>query len=74
MNHKCFYALPIALGYSELFEHKAARLSDQTSFEDQQCGILTSVDSDTPLQPSVKLRNSKCWSASSLTDLENSCD
>ena len=25
----------------------------------QQCGILTSVDSDEPVQPPVKLRNSK---------------
>ena len=25
----------------------------------QQCGILTSVDSDEPLQPSFKLRNYK---------------
>ena len=25
----------------------------------QQCGILTSVDSDEPVQPPIKLRNSK---------------
>ena len=25
----------------------------------QQCGILTSVDSDDPVQPPIKLRNSK---------------
>ena len=25
----------------------------------QQCGILTSVDSDQPVQPRVKIRNSK---------------
>ena len=25
----------------------------------QQCGILTSVDSDDPLQPTFKVRNSK---------------
>ena len=27
----------------------------------QQCGILTSVDSDKPVQPPVKLRNSKFY-------------
>ena len=31
----------------------------------QQCGILTSVDSDEPVQPPVNLRNSKCCSVSS---------
>ena len=30
--------------------------------------ILTSVDSDEPVQPPLKLRNSKCCSISSLTD------
>ena len=29
-------------------------------YDFQQCGILTSVDSDEPVQPSYKLRNSKC--------------
>ena len=33
----------------------------------QQCGILTSVDSDEPLQPSFKLRYSKWCSVGSLT-------
>ena len=33
----------------------------------QQCGILTSVDSDEPVQPPLKLRNSKWCSVSSLT-------
>ena len=32
----------------------------------QQCGILTSVDSDEPVQPPFKLRNSKWCSVSSL--------
>ena len=30
----------------------------------QQCGILTSVDSDEPVQPPFQLRNSKCCSVS----------
>ena len=33
----------------------------------QQCAILTSVDSDEPVQPPVKLRNTKLSSISSLT-------
>ena len=40
----------------------------------QKCGILTSVDSDEPVQPSVKLRNSKWYSVSSLTVIEYSID
>ena len=32
----------------------------------QQCGILTSVDSDEPVQPPFKNRNSKLCSVSSL--------
>ena len=33
----------------------------------QQCAILTSVDSDEPVQPPVILRNTKLSSISSLT-------
>ena len=33
----------------------------------QQCGILTSVDSDDPVQPHFKIRNFKLCSVSSLT-------
>ena len=40
----------------------------------QQCGILTSVDSDKPVQPPVKLRNSKLCSVSSLTLIKYSSD
>ena len=40
----------------------------------QQCGILTSVDSDEPVQPSFKLRNSKSGSVSSLTVKEYSSE
>ena len=40
----------------------------------QQCGILTSVDSYEPVQPPVKLRNSKGYSVSSLTVIEYSSD
>ena len=40
----------------------------------QQCGILTSVDSDQPVQPHFKLRNCKWCSAISLTLIEYSRD
>ena len=44
-----------------------------TACDFQQCGILTSVDSDEPVQPHFKLRNSKWCSFSSLTLIEYSC-
>ena len=40
----------------------------------QHCGILTSVDSHQPVQPPIKLRNSKCCTVSSLTVIEYSSD
>ena len=40
----------------------------------QQCDILTSVDSDEPVQPNFKLRNSKWFSVSSLTIIVYSSD
>ena len=40
----------------------------------QQCGILTSVDSDEPVQPLVQHRNSKWCAVSSLTVIEYSSD
>ena len=40
----------------------------------QQCGILTCVDSDKPVQPPFKLRNTKCCSVSSLTIIGHSSD
>ena len=40
----------------------------------QQCGILTSVDSDDSLQPHSKLKYSKWCLVSGLTVIENSCD
>ena len=40
----------------------------------KQCGILTSVDSDEPVQPPFKLRNSKWCSVSSLALIEYSSD
>ena len=36
----------------------------------QQYGILTSVDTDEPVQPNFKLRSSKWWSVSSLALIE----
>ena len=43
-----------------------------TTCDFHQCGILTSVDSDEPVQPPFKLRNSKSCSVSSLTVIEYS--
>ena len=40
----------------------------------QQCGIFTSVDSDAPVQPPFKSRNSKWCSISSLSVIEYSSD
>ena len=40
----------------------------------QQCGVLTSVDSDKPVQPPFMLRNSKWCSLSSLTLVVYSSD
>ena len=40
----------------------------------QQCGILTCVDSDEPVQPPFRRRNSKWCSVSSLTVIENTRD
>ena len=40
----------------------------------QQCGIMTSVDSDEPVQPPFKLWISKCCKVSSLTVIEYSSD
>ena len=37
------------------------------AYMDIICGILTSVDSDEPVQPLVKLRNSKVCSVCSFT-------
>ena len=49
-------------------------LSAKFKCDFQQCGILTSVDSDEPVQPSFKLRNSKWCLVSSLTLIEYSSD
>ena len=45
-----------------------------SAWDFQQCGILTCLDSDEPLQPPVKLKNSKWCSVNSLTIIEYSSD
>ena len=45
-----------------------------SAWDFQQFGVLTCVDSDEPLQPPFKLRNSKWCSVSSLTLIEYSMD
>ena len=54
---------------SSLFNINRAVTSDF-----QQCGILTSVNSDEHVQPPFKLRTSKRCSVSSLTLIEYSSD
>ena len=44
------------------------------TYDFQQCGISTSVDTDEPVRPPFKLRNSKLCSASSLIFIEYSSD
>ena len=44
------------------------------TYDFQQCGILTSVDSEEPVQAPFKCRNSKWYSVSSLTVIEYSSD
>ena len=43
-----------------------------TTCDFQQCGIFTWIDSDEPVQPRFKLRNSKCCSVSSWIFIEYS--
>ena len=51
------------------------RYTDWAATRDfQKCGIFTSVDSDEPLQPPFRLRNSKWCSVSSLTIIAYSSD
>ena len=52
------------------FSHKKAMRAMTCDF--QQCGILTSVDSDEHVQPHCKLRKSICCLFSSLTVIEYS--
>ena len=44
------------------------------TYDFQQYGILTCVDSDEPVKPPLRLRNSKCCSVSSLRVIEYSSD
>ena len=52
-------------GLDPLKNHKWASVWDF-----QQCGVLTCIDSDEPLQPPSKLRHSKWCSVRSLTVIE----
>ena len=47
---------------------------EAVAWDFQQCGILTSADSDQPVRPTFKLRNSKWCSVSILTFIEYSSD
>ena len=46
--------------YKEYKTHGHGKpIEPQHDFDFQHCGILTSVDSDEPVQPAFRLRNSK---------------
>ena len=58
---------------SELCD-QLSKIKWATTCDFQQCGILTNVDLDEPVQPPYKLRNSKWCAVSSLTLMEYSND
>ena len=62
----------IAIARKELKRYALYKLA--VTCDLQQCGILTSVDSDEPVQPHFRLRNTKWCSVSSLTLIEYSSD
>ena len=67
--------LPSVTKYISVTTYQEAYILNKASARDfQQFDILTSVDSDGPLQPPVMLRNSKWRSVSSLTLIEYSSD
>ena len=70
---KALIRLCICAGWSEalLVAHTLLlEISIASACDFQQCGILTSLDSDETVQPPFKLRNSKLCSVSSLTLIE----
>ena len=56
----CDCVISISYSLTSLFKYP------QPNCENQQCGILTSVDTDGPLQTAINLRNFKLCSVSSL--------
>ena len=62
INHRCWYSSVFIIDIWA------------TKCDFQQCGILTSVDSDEHVQPPIKIRNSKCCLVSSLILIEYSSD
>ena len=53
------YGFPVLKGLSLYTQNKQMQLNKAETCDFQQCGILTSVDSDEPVQSPVKLRHSK---------------
>ena len=58
----------------DVIQSDVARVAKTSVLECPQCGVLTSKDSDEPVQPPFQLRNSKWCSFSSLTAIEYSSD
>ena len=67
-----FTSLSIYIGKPNLIDYRYYNKKRAATCDFQQCGILISVDSDKPVQPPVKPRNSKLCSVSSLTVIEYS--
>ena len=65
----CGPSIPRILGVEG---EQVRRYESQRDF--QQCGILTSVDSEELVQPPFKLRNSKWCSVNSLSVIKYSSD
>ena len=53
------YAISTKISCTGPYDAAHSTCEHQVIYELPQCGILTSVDSDEPLQPPLKLRNSK---------------
>ena len=66
------YNYPNRLVETVFFEYQQHMSRETRDF--QQCDILTSVDSDEPVQPPLKVRSSKRCSVSSLTLIKYSSD
>ena len=64
--------LTVELGLKRQLEETITKTKCAATRDFQQSDILTSVDSDEPVQPPFKLRNSKWRSVSNLTLIEYS--
>ena len=75
-KYRCFTVRRTGVGGGGIKDNFSQTFDEERQYEPwhEISNILTSVDSDEPLQPHFKLRNSKWCSVSSLTIIENSSD